>query len=156
MSAKVTIIGNLGRNPETRINANNTFIANFSIAVNHQRKTATGEVKQTDWYNITATGRQAEVLAEHARKGDPLLVEGKQTVNPWTDREGNARVSVDVLVQDFRFLGMGSSRQNEPESAMEATSATSSIPEDIREELAALTAPPEDFDYSGVNFPSVM
>ena len=43
MSAKVTIIGNLGRDPETRINANNTFIANFSIAVNNKRKTATGE-----------------------------------------------------------------------------------------------------------------
>lgn len=101
MSAKVTIIGNLGRNPETRINANNTFIANFSIAVNHQRKSNGGEVKQTDWYNITATGKQAQVLAEYAHKGDPLLVEGKQTVNPWIDREGNARVSVDVLVSDF-------------------------------------------------------
>ena len=155
MSAKVTIIGNLGRNPETRINANNTFIANFSIAVNHQRKTATGEVKQTDWYNITATGKQAQVLAEHARKGDPLLVEGKQTVNPWIDREGNARVSVDVLVQDFRFLGMGSSRNAEPEAVPETVAAESSIPDDIREELAAMTAP-EDFDYSGVNFPSVM
>jgi single-strand DNA-binding protein len=157
MSAKVTIIGNLGRNPETRINANNTFIANFSIAVNHQRRSGGSEVKQTDWYNITATGRQAEVLAEHARKGDPLLVEGKQTVNPWTDREGNARVSVDVLVQDFRFLGMGASRSSnaEPETAPESAPATSSIPEDIREELAALS-PPEDFDYSGVNFPSVM
>ena len=49
MSAKVQIIGNLGRNPETRVNANNTFIANFSIAVNNQRKTATGEtVKKTE------------------------------------------------------------------------------------------------------------
>lgn len=154
MSAKVTIIGNLGRNPETRINANKTFIANFSIAVNHQRKSATGEVKQTDWYNITATGKQAQVLAEYAHKGDPLLVEGKQTVNPWIDREGNARVSVDVLVSDFRFLGMGN-RNAEPETAPETVPATSSIPEDIREELAAMTAP-EDFDYSGVNFPAVM
>ena len=155
MSAKVTIIGNLGRNPETRINANNTFIANFSIAVNHQRKSNGGEVKQTDWYNITATGKQAQVLAEYAHKGDPLLVEGKQTVNPWIDREGNARVSVDVLVSDFRFLGMGN-RTTEPEIAPETVAATSSlIPEDIREELAAMTAP-EDFDYSGVNFPAVM
>ena len=150
MSAKVTIIGNLGRNPETRINANNTFIANFSIAVNHQRKTATGEtVKKTDWYNITATGKQAQVLAEHARKGDPLLVEGKQTFNPWTDREGNSRVSVDVLVQDFRFLGMGN-RQDEGQAAPE--SASSQIPDDIREAFAT----PDDLDFSGDNFPAVM
>lgn len=154
MSAKVRITGNLGRDPQTRVNANGTFIANFSMAVNMKRKTATGDVEQTDWYNITATGKQAEVLAEHARKGDRLFVEGKQTINPWTDREGNARFSADVLVQDFEFLGRGN-RNAEPETAAETVPTTSSIPEDIREELAAL-APPEDFDYSGVNFPSVM
>ncbi len=150
MSAKVTIIGNLGRDPETRINANNTFIANFSIAVNNQRKTATGEqVKKTDWYNITATGKQAQILAEYAHKGDPLLVEGKQTFNPWTDREGNSRVSVDVLVQDFRFLGMGN-RSEENQAAPQT--ASSQIPDDIREALAA----PDDLDFSGDNFPAVM
>ena len=152
MSAKVTIIGNLGRNPETRVNANNTFIANFSIAVNHQRKTATGEqMKKTDWYNITATGKQAQVLAEYARKGDPLLIEGKQTFNPWTDREGNSRVSVDILVQDFRFLGTGGSRSDEAQAAPE--SASSQIPDDIRE---AINTIPDNLDFSGDNFPSVM
>ena len=151
MSAKVTIIGNLGRNPETRVNANNTFIANFSVAVNHQRKTATGEqVKKTDWYNITATGKQAQILAEYARKGDPLLVEGKQTFNPWTDREGNSRVSVDILVQDFRFLGTGN-RSDEAQAAPE--SASSQIPDDIREALSTI---PDNLDFSGGNFPSVM
>ncbi len=152
MSAKVTIIGNLGRNPETRINANKTFIANFSIAVNNQRKAATGEQeKKTDWYNITATGKQAQILAEHARKGDPLLVEGKQTFSEWTDREGNQRKSVDLLVQDFRFLGMGGSRRDENQAAPE--SVGSQIPDDIRE---AMNAAPDDLDFSGDNFPAVM
>ena len=154
MSAKVRITGNLGRDPQTRINANGTFIANFTIAVNNKRKTATGDVEQTDWYNITSTGKQAEILAENIRKGDRLLVEGKQTINPWTDREGNARFSADVLVQDFEFLGR-SNRNAELETAPETVPTTSAIPEDIREELAAMSAP-EDFDYSGVNFPSVM
>ena len=158
-SAKVTIIGNLGRTPETRVNANNTFIANFSIAVNNQRRTAGGgeTAKKTDWYNITATGRQAQVLAEHARKGDQLLVEGKQTFNPWTDREGNSRVSVDVLMQDFRFLGGSNSGNRASEGAEEAAgaaeTATSPIPDDIREALPAI---PDNFDFSGDNFPSVM
>ena len=150
-SAKVTIIGNLGRDPETRVNANNTFIANFSVAVNNKRKTATGEeVNKTDWYNITATGKQAQTLAKYVRKGDPLLIEGKQTFNPWTDREGNSRVSVDVLVQDFRFLGMGN-RSDENQAAPET--ASSQIPDDIREALAAI---PDNLDFSGDNFPSVM
>lgn len=153
MSAKVRITGNLGRDPQPRVNANGTFIANFSIAVNNKRKTATGEVEQTDWYNITATGRQAEVLTEHARKGDPLLVEGKQTINPWTDREGNARVSVDVLVQDFQFLGKANRTSDKEETAPEASGSL--IPDDIREELMAMTTP-NNLDFSGENFPAVM
>ena len=119
MSAKVTIIGNLGRDPETRINANNTFIANFSIAVNNKRKTATGEeIKKTDWYNITATGKQAQTIAKNVRKGEQLYVEGRQTFNDWTDREGNARRTIEVFMQDFQF--MGRNRSNETEAAPEA------------------------------------
>lgn len=152
-SAKVRIDGNLGRDPQTRINANGTFIANFSLAVNIKRKTATGDVEQTDWYNITATGKQAEVLAQYAHKGDPLLVEGKQTINPWTDREGNARVSVDVLVQDFQFLGKANRTSDQGAPVPESTDSL--IPEDIREELAAMNAA-DNLDFSGDNFPAVM
>ena len=153
MSAKVTIIGNLGRNPETRVNANKTFIANFSIAVNNQRKAATGEQeKKTDWYNITATGKQAETLAKYVHKGDPLLIEGKQTFSEWTDREGNPRRSVDILVQDFRFLGTGSSsRADETQAAPET--ANNPVPGDIREAHPAI---PDNLDFSGDNFPAVM
>lgn len=149
-SAKVTIVGNLGRDPETRINANNTFIANFSIAVNQKRTSAGGEeIKKTDWYNITATGKQAKTLEKHARKGDRLLIEGKQTFNPWKDRDGNARVNVDVLMQDFQFLG--ANRTDEHTDAPE-TPTESMIPDDIREAMNA----PEDLDFSGDNFPAVM
>ncbi len=149
MSAKVTIIGNLGRDPETRINANNTFIANFSIAVNNKRKTATGEeIKKTDWYNITATGKQAQTIAKNVRKGEQLYVEGRQTFNDWTDREGNARRTIEVFMQDFQF--MGRNRSDETEAAPEA--AASAIPDDIREAINA----PDDLDFSGDNFPSVM
>lgn len=151
-SAKVRITGNLGRDPQTRINANGTFIANFSIAVNNKRKTATGEVEQTDWYNITATGKQAEVLTKSAHKGDPLLVEGKQTINPWTDREGNARVSVDVLVQDFQFLG--GKRANTQEDTV-ASNSNSLIPDDIRDEMEAMDAAAQ-LNFSGDDFPAVM
>ncbi len=154
MSAKVQIIGNLGRNPETRVNANNTFIANFSFAVNNQRKSATGEtVKKADWYNITATNKQAQILAKHVRKGDPLLIEGRQTISEWTDREGNQRKSVDILVQDFRFLGMGNNRSEEAQAATE--NEDGGIPDDIREAMHSATAP-DDLDFSGENFPSVM
>ncbi len=105
MSANVSILGNLGRAPETRTTPDGTFVANFSIASNSTRSTPQGTVKKTDWFRVTALGRQAETLAKYAKKGNRLLVQGKLTFNPWLDREGAPQVSADLLLQDFQFVG---------------------------------------------------
>ena len=105
MSASVSILGNLGKNPESRVNAEGTFITNFSIASNSVRNTPNGTMKKTDWFRVTAIGKQAEVLAEYAKKGNKLLVQGKLTFNPWLDRQGSPQVSADLLLQDFQFVG---------------------------------------------------
>lgn len=105
MSANVSILGNLGRAPETRTTPDGTFVANFSIASNTTRSTPQGSVKKTDWFRVTALGKQAETLAKYAKKGNRLLVQGKLTFNPWLDREGAPQVSADLLLQDFQFVG---------------------------------------------------
>ena len=105
MSANVSILGNLGRAPETRTTPEGTFVANFSIASNTTRSTPQGAVKKTDWFRVTALGKQAETLAKYAKKGNRLLVQGKLTFNPWLDREGAPQVSADLLLQDFQFVG---------------------------------------------------
>ena len=105
MSANVSILGNLGRAPETRFTPDGTFVANFSIASNTTRSTPEGTVKKTDWFRVTALGKQAETLAKYAKKGNRLLVQGKLTFNPWLDREGAPQVSADLLLQDFQFVG---------------------------------------------------
>lgn len=105
MSANVSILGDLGRAPETRTNPDGTLVANFSIASNTTRSTPDGSVKKTDWFRVTALGRQAETLAKYAKKGNRLLVQGKLTFNPWLDREGAPQVSADLLLQDFQFVG---------------------------------------------------
>ena len=105
MSANVSILGNLGRAPETRTTPDGTFVANFSIASNTTRSTPQGAVKKTDWFRVTALGKQAETLAKYAKKGNRLLVQGKLTFNPWLDREGAPQVSADLLLQDFQFVG---------------------------------------------------
>lgn len=128
MSAVVSILGNLGRNPEIRTAPDGTAIANFSIASNTTRNTAGGQQKKTDWFRVTAFGKQAEMLAKHARKGGKLLVQGKLTFSPWKDREDRAQVSADILLQDFQFVGGGansddnankSARRGETEYAVE-------------------------------------
>ena len=105
MSTTISILGNTGRDVELRYTPQGTPVANFSIASNTVRNTAQGKQKKTDWYNVSAFGKQGETLAKYVSKGDQILIRGKLTFNPWLDREGNARVSADVVLQDFEFAG---------------------------------------------------
>ena len=121
MSANVSILGNLGKNPESRVNAEGTFITNFSIASNSVRNTPNGTMKKTDWFRVTAVGKQAEVLAEYAKKGNRLFVQGKLTFNPWLDREGSPQVSADLLLQDFQFAGSSNDNADDTDQSEDDT-----------------------------------
>lgn len=107
MSANVSLMGNLGRSPETRISEKGTLIANFSIASNSVRNTPEGPVQKTDWFRVTAFGKQAETLARYVRKGSRLCIQGRLTFTPWLDRNGKPQVSADVVLQEFRFVSDG-------------------------------------------------
>ncbi len=131
MSANASILGNLGRAPETRTTPEGTFVANFSIASNTTRSTPQGTVKKTDWFRVTALGRQAETLAKYAKKGNRLLVQGKLTFNPWLDREGAPQVSADLLLQDFQFVGGTPEDSNGGGEKSASESAEHSVETDI-------------------------
>ena len=104
MSANISLMGNLGRAPETRVSDNGTLIANFSLASNSFRNTPEGRVQKTDWFRVTAFGKQAETLARYVRKGSRLCIQGRLTFNPWLDRNGDPQVNADVLLQEFQFV----------------------------------------------------
>lgn len=134
MSATVSILGNLGRTPETRFTPDGTFIANFSIASNSVRNTPQGPIKKTDWFRVTAFGNQARTLAQYVKKGSKLLVQGKLTFNPWLNREGTPQVSADLLLQDFQFVG-DAEQHKDDESSNENTefSVETEIAGDVQE-----------------------
>ncbi len=135
MSANVSILGNLGRNPETRFTPEGTLVANFSIASNSVRNTPNGTVKKTDWFRVTAFGNQAETLAKYVKKGSKLLVQGKLTFNPWLDQSGTPQVSADLLLQDFQFVGGANEKAEVGESSNESTefSVETEISGDVQE-----------------------
>ncbi|HQU83382.1 MAG TPA: single-stranded DNA-binding protein [Pyrinomonadaceae bacterium] len=130
MSASVSILGNLGRTPETRISPDGTFIASFSIASNSVRNTPQGTVKKTDWFRVTALGNQARTLSKYAKKGNKLFVQGKLTFYPWLDREGTPQVSADLLLQDFQFVG-GQERDGGETNGASADSAEYTVETEI-------------------------
>ena len=150
MSANVSILGNLGRAPETRTTPDGTFVANFSIASSVVRATPQGNVKKTDWFRVTALGKQAETLAKYARKGNRLLVQGKLTFGPWLDREGRPQVSADLLLQDFQFVGGTAPDAVNGEGAEKSVSENDEHP--VETEVAAAAGDVQEIADQTMNF----
>lgn len=101
---KVILLGNLTRDPELRHSQAGQPITKFGLAVN-RKYTANGETKeQTCFVDLTAFGRQAEVINEYARKGRPLLVEGRLEFSTW-EKEGQKHSKLAVVVENFQLLG---------------------------------------------------
>jgi single-strand DNA-binding protein len=132
MSTTITILGNTGRDVELRYNQQGVAIANFSVASSTTRNTAEGPKKKTDWYNVSAFGRQAETLAKYLTKGSQILVRGRLDLSAWQTRSGEPRVNADVLLQDFEFAGA-----NPAKSDHESAAATITAPEEAESDQAA-------------------
>ncbi len=140
MSANVSILGNLGRAPETHTNADGTFIAKFSIASNSVQNTPQGTVKKTDWFRVTAIGKQAETLAKYAKKGSKLHIQGSLRLSAWQDREARPQYSADLLLQDFQFAGGGAESET-AKSASEQPAAEYSVETEIAADVQEIAQP---------------
>ncbi|MBV9258758.1 MAG: single-stranded DNA-binding protein [Ktedonobacteraceae bacterium] len=102
---KIILVGNLGRDPEMSYTPNGMAVTKFSLAVNRVTKSQSGErQEETDWYNITAWGKQAETCNTILKKGQKLYVDGRFTPRKYVDRSGAERISFDVTVNDFEIL----------------------------------------------------
>lgn len=102
---KVILIGNLGGDPELRYTGDGTAVCNMSLATNEQYTDQEGnEVQRTEWHDIVAFGRLAEICEEYLEKGSQVYFEGQLQTNEWKDQEGNARYSTEVKALDMMFL----------------------------------------------------
>jgi single-strand DNA-binding protein len=102
---RISIIGNLGRDPETRASASGTTVATFSVAVNERRRDAEGNPQEkTLWFRVTAFGRLAEICAQYLSKGARVYVEGRLDPQEWTDAAGANRVTLGIIAADVRML----------------------------------------------------
>ena len=101
----VRLIGHVGHEPELK-DAGNSKLAKFSLATNDTYKNDKGEkVEETQWHNIIAWGKQAEVVSKHLKKGTEIALEGKLTTRVYDDKDGNKRYFTEIVVRDFAFLG---------------------------------------------------
>lgn len=99
---KITLVGNVGRDPELKQVANNKVVE-FSIAINEPARGQQPE--KTEWYRVTFWDRRAETIAQYVRKGTQILVEGRLNVRSYQDNTGKDRYSLEVTGSDFVLLG---------------------------------------------------
>ncbi|HKK19723.1 MAG TPA: single-stranded DNA-binding protein [Opitutales bacterium] len=103
---KVILLGNLTRDPETRVTANGNTICKLGLATSRVYSTRDGERREeTTFVDIDAFGKQAEVITKYMRKGRPLMVEGRLKLDQWETNEGQKRSKLGVVLENFQFIG---------------------------------------------------
>lgn len=103
---KVILIGNLGKDPETRYMPNGDAVTNITLATTETWKDKNGEKQEkTEWHRVTFYRKLAEIAGEYLKKGRSVYVEGRLETRKWTDKAGVERYTTDVIATDMKMLG---------------------------------------------------
>lgn len=106
---KAILIGNLGKDPETRTIESGRKVANFPLATTETYKDRNGDrVEQTEWHNVVFWGPIADVIEKYLKKGSQIYVEGKIRTRSYEDKEGNKKYITEILGDKMTMLGGGS------------------------------------------------
>ena len=123
---KVIVVGNLGKDPETRFMPDGKAVCNFSVATTDKwTDKATNEKKEaTEWHRISTFGRLAEICGEYLKKGSQVYIEGKLRTRKWQDKEGQDRYTTEIIADAMQMLGSRSGMGGgEPRAEMREPSA---------------------------------
>ncbi len=103
---KVILLGNVGKDPEIRSTPGGTMVANFTLATSDRQKDAQGNWQDhTEWHNLVAFSRTAEIIRDYVKKGSKLYVEGRIQTRSWDDKEsGQKRYRTEIIVADLSLL----------------------------------------------------
>ena len=104
---KVILIGNLGKDPETRYMPSGSAVTNLTLATSESWKDKqSGEQQErTEWHKVAMFGRLAEIAAEYLRKGSQVYIEGKLRTRKWQDKEGKDRWTTEIVADEMQMLG---------------------------------------------------
>jgi len=103
---KVILLGNLGRDPETRYTTGGDAVTNLNIATSEQWKDKSGEKQErTEWHRVVLFGRQAEIAGEYLKKGRSVYIEGRLQTRKYTDKDGVEKYSTEVVGDRMQLIG---------------------------------------------------
>src|SRR5215831_8303907 len=103
---KVILIGNLGRDPETRYTTGGDAVTNLNIATSEQWKDKSGEKQErTEWHRVVLFGRQAEIAGEYLKKGRSVYIEGRLQTRKYTDKDGVEKYATEIVADRMQLIG---------------------------------------------------
>ena len=116
---KVSLIGNLGADPEVRSTSGGTRVATLSVATSRRWTSASGEQQEkTEWHRVvlwnTKFQQLADVAEKYLKKGDKVFVEGRLEYRTWEDRDGNTRYSTEINARELIMLGRSGAGETSP------------------------------------------
>ena len=137
--SKAIITGNITRDPELRTTTGGSSVCSFTVAVNRNYRGTDGEQKEeVSFIDCSAWGKLAETIAQYGKKGNGVLVSGRLNQRSWEDKNGNKRSSVEIVVEDFNFVGGGRDGGNTSGNYSAPASGSAqaeTVPDDIPEEI---------------------
>jgi single-strand DNA-binding protein len=127
---KVFLLGNVGKDPEIRATAGGMTIASFTLATADRQKGQDGQwTDKTEWHNLVAFQRTAEIVRDYVKKGTQIFVEGKIQTRSWDDKEsGQKKYRTEILVNELSLLGGGAGRGSSESSSGSYSRSSSSAP----------------------------
>lgn len=121
MMNKAMIVGYLGQDPELKYTESGSAVTNLRVATTRRYKDRDGnQVEQTEWHNVVAWGRTAEVANEYLAKGSMVIVEGRLQTRQWEDRDGNDRYTTEINASNIQFGPSSVSRGEKAAAATES------------------------------------
>lgn len=153
--SKAVVYGNITRDPELRSTPSGAQVCGFTIAVGRRYKDANGEWRdQASFFDCSAWGRVGETIAQYMHKGSAILVSGRLEQRTWTDQDGKKRSKIEVVVEDFSFVGGkgGSSEAAYEGDEKKTDSKKSSTVADANEEVPTDIDESKEIDLSEIPF----
>lgn len=120
LANRVTLIGNLGQDPETKTTETGKKLTHFTLATNDGYKNAEGQrVKETTWHNIVAWNGLADIAGKYLKKGKEVAVEGRIVYRTYEDKKGITKYITEIVLNDLILLRSGKDKEQEQEQEKE-------------------------------------
>ncbi len=146
---KTILLGNVGKDPEIKSTNGGTLVANFTLATADRYKDKQGEVQeQTEWHNLVAYARGAEIIRDYVKKGSKLYIEGKIRTRSWDDKETGKKVyRTEIVVGDISLLSNSDGNGRRSEGDKRQASHSNAVRRDQAEEYGNLGITDSDVPF---------